>query len=101
MEWTGSEAFLFSVQRAMPCDVSPALTGVVVDRDEKTLHIRCFFDHELNQADREFVDYMRNAVWKDFFPTIRVDVDAVASDLPAQTEGVWVHRKTEPSLAHS
>lgn len=74
-----SNAFLFSVQQALPGELSPALAAVAVDADEKTLFVRCLFDGAVGEAEHEFMEYMQAAVWADFFPTLRVEVEAIAA----------------------
>jgi hypothetical protein len=90
---TRANAFLFSVQRALPDELSPALNGVAIDIDEKTLYIRCFFQGPVSEPDREFMSYLRDAVWADFFPTIHVEMEALDADLAeAVPVDSWVYR---------
>lgn len=92
-------AFLFSVQRALPTELPAALTGLAVDTDEKTLYIRCFFQ---GAVDREFVSYMQEAVWADFFPTIRVEAEGLPSSLSEQVPAsAWVYRSETRELVHA
>jgi len=97
-----TNAFLFSVQRALPGELPPALSGLAVDTDEKTLYIRCFFHGPVTETGREFMSYLQEAVWADFFPTIHVEVEgldaALADVLPV---GTWVYRSAARELVHS
>jgi hypothetical protein len=97
-----SSAFLFSVQRALPDEMPSVLTGVAVDSDEKTLYIRCFFQGPVTETGCEFMDYLKKAVWADFFPTIHVEVEgldaAMANHLPV---GTWVWRTAARDLVHA
>lgn len=91
-----SNAFLFSVQQALPSEVLPSLSAVAVDADEKTLSIHCLFEGPVGEAEHEFMDYLKAAVWADFFPTLRVEVEAhTGGELPA---GAWAYRR---ELVHS
>lgn len=89
-----SSAFPFSVQRALPAQLPANLTGLAVDVDEKTLWLRCFFTGEVTEGDREFMAYMREAVWADFFPTIHVEIEGLDATLaPVLPVGTWVMRR--------
>lgn len=97
-----SSTFLFSVQRALPSELPPALTGMAVDTDEKTLYIRCFFQGPVTEAGCEFMDYMRDAVWADFFPTIHVEVEGLQAELADHLPvGTWVWRVPARDLVHA
>lgn len=96
MASAGSATHLYTVQRALPDELSPGLSGVLVDRDEKNLFIRCVFEGPLTGADHEFLNYMQEAVGADLFPTIHVEVHALRAE-PETGNGVWVMRR--PVLA--
>ncbi|HWI66232.1 MAG TPA: hypothetical protein VNT75_30740 [Symbiobacteriaceae bacterium] len=97
-----ANAFLFSVQRALPTELPAALTGLAVDTDEKTLYIRCFFQGPLTAGDREFMNYLQEAVWADFFPTIHVEVEGLDSALAGMLPiGTWVYQGEARNLVHA
>ncbi|HYF90856.1 MAG TPA: hypothetical protein VD969_01280 [Symbiobacteriaceae bacterium] len=92
-------AFLFSVQRALPDELPAALNGLAVDTDEKTLYIRCFFRGPVTESGREFMSYLREAVWADFFPTIHVEVEELDANLVGVLPvGTWLVRREAPEL---
>lgn len=98
----GASAYVFSVQQALPIELPAGLTGVAVDTDEKTLYIRCFFQDSVTQEDREFMDYMLEAVWADFFPAVHVEVEGYdAAFASLQPAGVWVYRTAPSYLVHA
>jgi len=102
MDLACSNAFLFSVQRAMPEEVSPSLSGVAVDADEKTLYVRCLYDGPVGESEQEFMSYMQEAVWADFFPTIRVEVEAQDAKLADVVPmGSWAFRRGVRELARA
>ncbi|HLN64303.1 MAG TPA: hypothetical protein VK464_22520 [Symbiobacteriaceae bacterium] len=92
MASAGSATHLYTVQRALPDELSPGLSGVLVDRDEKNLFIRCVFEGPLTGADHEFMNYMQEAVGADLFPTMHVEVQAFRAE-PETGSGVWVMRR--------
>lgn len=97
-----SSAFLFSVQRALPSQLPSALTGVAVDTDEKTLYIRCYFQGQITEDGRVFMDYLKEAVWADFFPAIHVEVESQEADLADLLPvGAWVWRTDTRQLVHA
>ncbi|HWI52218.1 MAG TPA: hypothetical protein VNT01_08750 [Symbiobacteriaceae bacterium] len=97
-----TSAFLFSVQRALPGELPPALSGLAVDTDEKTLYIRCFFRGEVTESEREFMSYLQEAVSADFFPTIHVEVEGLDATLAGVLPvGTWVYRSAERELVHA
>lgn len=98
---SASNAFLFSIQRALPDELPSALCGLAVDTDEKTLYIRCFFQGPITEGSREFMSYLQEAVWADFFPTIHVEVEGLDASLAGVLPvGTWLYRR-EAELVHN
>ncbi|MDF2626732.1 MAG: hypothetical protein K0R39_563 [Symbiobacteriaceae bacterium] len=97
-----SSAFLFSVQRALPNEMPSALTGVAVDTDEKTLYIHCYFQGSITEDELAFMEYLRDAVWADFFPTIHVEMEGLDAELAGNLPvGNWAWRSEARELAHA
>ena len=98
---SASNAFLFSVQRALPEELPTALSGLAVDTDEKNLYIRCFFQGPVGESGREFMSYLQEAVWADFFPTIHVEVEGLDANLAGLLPvGTWLVRREAAELVY-
>jgi|GEM_PF-2124035 len=91
-------ALMSCVKRALPCEVSPALRGVDVDwSDEKTIHVRCYYDAPISEGDYEFMDSLKTQVGADFCPQCWITVEPVfvGAHEPVVPVGHWAYQREE------
>lgn len=93
---------LLSVQTALLGAVSPALRGVTVGWDEKTIKLLCYYDGSISEEDRESMSCVQTEIMADF-PELEIELDVVRCDFPQEMNylDAWVYRRSEsmPTLA--
>ena len=87
---------ILSVQRALLGEVSPALRGVTVGWDEKSITILCYYDRKISPEDREAMSCVETEVMADF-PQLQIDLDVIECDAPQNIKllDAWVYRRGE------
>ncbi|OGE64701.1 hypothetical protein A3J13_00845 [Candidatus Daviesbacteria bacterium RIFCSPLOWO2_02_FULL_36_8] len=91
---------LLSVQRALLGEVSFALRGVVVDYEEaKKIIIRCYFDGEISEEDKESMSEVQTSVMADFDLDIDIELEIERLDSPKRPQlsnnWTWVYFRRE------
>jgi hypothetical protein len=90
---------LLSLQRAMLGLVFPALRGVSVEWDHRTIHVTAYTSGPLAKEDEESVSEMETEVMADFPESILVTSEIVRRDdaepLPNVENAVWVYRRRD------
>lgn len=89
-------SIILSVQRALLGEVSPALRGVTVGWNDKSINILCYFDGFISKEDREAMSCVETEVMADF-PDLQIDLDVIQCDVPQEMNllDVWVYRRRE------
>jgi hypothetical protein len=92
-------SILLSVQRALWDEVGPALRGVTVGWDERSIRIVCYFDGPISEEDRESMSCVETEVIADFSEDERIRLECVRLDAPAPMPmlGDWVYVRREPA----
>ncbi|MBX6313852.1 MAG: hypothetical protein IRY99_13190 [Isosphaeraceae bacterium] len=94
---------LLSLQGALLGEVPPALRGVTVGWDERSIRIIAYFDGEISEEDRESMACVETEVIADFPEGEEIRLDSVRRDAPAAMETLneWVYLRREPLLLSS
>jgi len=87
---------ILSVQRALLGEVSPALRGVTVGWDEKSITILCYYDRKISPEEREAMSCVETEVMADF-PDQQMDLDIIQCDVPLEMKllDAWIYRRCE------
>lgn len=87
---------LLSVQRALLGEVFPALRGVTVGWDDRTIRIVCYMDGPISARDQERLGCVEAEISADF-EDYQVHVDTVRCDAPADMAPLraWAYRRRE------
>lgn len=87
---------ILSVQRALLGEVSPALRGVTVGWDEKTITILCYYDGRISTEDREAMSCVETEVMADF-PEFEIRLFPLSWNIrkPMKSLDAWVYRRSE------
>jgi hypothetical protein len=91
-------AILLSLQRALLGEVSGSLRGVTCSWDQSKIVIRCLFDGEIADDDRESMECVATGVITDFSEQT-IELEITRLDMPEplnpQTLMDWVYRRRE------
>lgn len=89
---------LLSVQRALLGRVMPSLRAVVVQWRAREVRVRCYFDGEISEADREEMSCAETEVIADYRPEVAVKFECLRVDAPGSIsdENAWAYARKEP-----
>ncbi|HEY9849950.1 MAG TPA: hypothetical protein V6D28_10865 [Leptolyngbyaceae cyanobacterium] len=85
-----------SVKRALLGEVSPALCGVTVGWDEKTITILCYYNRKISPEDREAMSCVETEVMADF-PDYEIKLFPLSWNIrkPMKSLDAWVYRRSK------
>ena len=88
---------LLSVQRALLGEVFPALRGVGVGWDDRTIRIVCYIDGPASPTDQDGLSGVESEVMADFSEDYEVRLDTVRCDEPAEMSPLqaWAYLRRE------
>jgi hypothetical protein len=88
---------LLSVQRALLGEVFPALRGVTVGWNERTIRILCYVYGPVSPIDEERLSGVESEVLADFSKDYEVRLDTIRCDEPANMTPLqaWAYRRRE------
>jgi len=88
---------LLSIQRALLGEVFPALRGVAVGWQDRTIRIVCYTDGPVSATDQERLAGVETEVLADFSEDYEVQLDIIRCDGPAEMAPLqaWAYQRRE------
>ncbi len=86
-----------SMNRALLCEVAPALRAAKIHWAAKTINLHFYYDGEISDEDRESAECVGTEVISDF-PNYNLKIEILRWDYPKpipQDEGTTVYRRRE------